>query len=117
VVALKAVALTQVLGSSKDIRGDDGLEQACEFGIGEMNSIERLEVLAKVLLQSGAVADIRTIGVLQIFQLGDQILLDLVFRCRHEPSLKIVRSAQIWLLLELFCVIVYLSFACHLRYR
>jgi len=57
-----------VFGSGEDIRSDDGLKQACELGISEMNAIERLEVLAKVVLQRGAVTDVRAIGVLELSQ-------------------------------------------------
>lgn len=62
---LEAVFLAQVLGGRKGIGRDDGLQQAGEFAISQMNAVERLEVLAKVVLQRGAVADIRTVGVLE----------------------------------------------------
>lgn len=79
IVALEAVAAAQVFGGGEHVRGDDALQQTCEFGVGEMNAVERLEVLAEISFQRGTVADVRAVGVFEIAQLLDQNLLDFLF--------------------------------------
>jgi hypothetical protein len=79
VVALEAVALAQMLGGGEDVGGNDGIEQAGEFAVGEMDAVERLEVLAEVGFQRGAVADVLTVGVFEIAQFFDQGLFDFLF--------------------------------------
>ncbi len=82
VVALEVVALAQVLGGGEDVRGDDLIQQAGEFGVGEMDAVQGLEILAEVVLQRGAVADVRAVGVFEIAQFFDQCLFD--FLLCHE---------------------------------
>ena len=65
---LEAVDLPQSFGGVKDIGVDDLVAQAGEFGIGEADSVERLELVAEVLLQSGAVADV---GAEAVFKVGE----------------------------------------------
>jgi hypothetical protein len=48
VVAGEAVALAEGAGG-EDIRRDDLVEQAGEFGVGEADAVEGLELLAEVL--------------------------------------------------------------------
>jgi len=68
-----------VFGGGEHLRGDDTIQQAGEFGVGEMNAIERLEVLAEVDFQRGAVADVRTVSVFEIAQFLDHGLFDFLF--------------------------------------
>jgi hypothetical protein len=44
-----------------------------------VNAVERLEVLAEVGFQRGAVADVRAVGVFEVAQFLDQGLLDFLF--------------------------------------
>jgi hypothetical protein len=64
VVAGEAVALAQGAGSGEDIGGDDFLKKALKFAVGQADAVERLEFLAEVLLQRGAVANVRAVFVL-----------------------------------------------------
>ena len=66
VVAGEAVAFAQGAGGGEDVGGDDLVEQALELAVGERDAVERLELLAEVLLQRGAVADVRAVGVFKI---------------------------------------------------
>ena len=66
VVAGEAVALAKCAGGGEDVGRDDLVEQALELGVGEADAVERLELLAEVLLQRGAVADVRAIFVLKV---------------------------------------------------
>ena len=54
-----------MLGGGEDIRGDDLVEQAGELAVGEVDAVEGLELLAEVLLQRGAVADVRAVFVFE----------------------------------------------------
>ena len=55
-----------MFGGGEYIGGDNALQQAGEFGIGEMDAVERLEVLAEVGFQRGAVANVWAVFVLEI---------------------------------------------------
>jgi len=90
VVAGEGVAVAQGLGGGEDVGADDFGQQALEFIISERDPVERLEFLAEVGLQRGAVADVGAIGVFEIDQLGEQILLDLVFSCCHRQVQKFI---------------------------
>ena len=83
IVALEGVDAAQGLGGVVNVRCDDAIEQALEFAVGEFDAIERLELLAEIGLQAGAVADVGAVGVFEFAQLGDQIELDLVFGFVH----------------------------------
>ena len=48
VVASEAVHAAQGLGSGEDIRRDDLVEQTGEFGVGEADSVQGLELLPEV---------------------------------------------------------------------
>ena len=48
VVASEGTALAQGSGSDKDVVGDDLVEQSLEFGVGEFDSVEGLELFAKI---------------------------------------------------------------------
>ncbi|MNG29650.1 hypothetical protein D3C84_1151190 [compost metagenome] len=51
VFAGECITLAQGARRRKHIRGDDLVEQACEFAISETNAVECLEFIAKVALQ------------------------------------------------------------------
>jgi len=94
VVALEAVDVAQRLGSVIDVRCDDAVEQALEFAVGEPDPVKRLELLAEIGFQRGTIADIRAVGVFEVTQPGEQVVLDVLFRCCHESCLK---DANGWL--------------------
>ncbi len=79
VVAGEAVALAQGAGGGEDIGGDDFLQHAGEFTIGEADAIEGLEFFAEVGFQGGAVVDIGADGVFEATELLDEGVLDAVF--------------------------------------
>ena len=79
VVAHEGVALAQVLGGGEDIWGDDFLQQAGELAFCQVYAVERLEFLAEVLLQRGAVTDVRAIDVFEISQFFEQCVFDFLF--------------------------------------
>ena len=83
VVALEGVDVAQGLRGVVDIRRDHAVEQALEFAVGELDAVKRLELLAEIGFQRGAVANVRPIGVFEVAQLGDKIKLDLAFRGCH----------------------------------
>ena len=58
------------------------LQQALELGIGQVDAVEGLELLAEVLFQRGAVADVGTVGVFEVFKFRNQLSLDVTL-CRH----------------------------------
>lgn len=60
VVADESVDLAQDLCSGKDVGSDDFFEQSVEFGVGKVDAVEFLELLAEVLLQALAFSNIRT---------------------------------------------------------
>jgi hypothetical protein len=69
VVAGEAVAFAERPGGGEDVRGDDRFQQPVELGIGQSDAIERLEFLAKILLQRGPVVDVGTDDVFEAPQL------------------------------------------------
>ena len=69
----------RVLGGGEDIGRDDLVEQAGELAIGEVDAVEGLELLAEVLLQRGAVADVGAVFVLEALELADEAVFDAVF--------------------------------------
>lgn len=72
VVAGAGVDLAQGLDRGEDIGGDDLVEQPRKFAVREANAIESLELLARICLQRGAIADIRAVRALQAFQRTDK---------------------------------------------
>ena len=98
VVALEGVDAAQRLRGVVDVRRDHVVKQALEFAFGELHAVKRLELLAEVGFQGGAVADVVAVGVFEIAQLRDQIKLDLVFRgCHcHDPIMRmgVLESAE-----------------------
>ena len=62
-----------------DVRGHDRIQQAMKLCIRQLDVVQRLEVPAEVLLQSGAVADVGAVGVLEVLQLLGQALFNILF--------------------------------------
>lgn len=75
--------MAQGVGGGEDVGGDDLVQQAGEFGIGERDPVQRLEVLAEIGFQRSAVADVRAQGVLELAEFLDQLLLDGAFPDPH----------------------------------
>ncbi len=69
----------QSLGSGVDIRGDDFIQQPGELGFGQLDPVEGLELLAEVLLQCGAIADVVAVFVLQVLKLANEAVFDVLF--------------------------------------
>ena len=61
IIACKRIDATQGLGRGKHIRRDDFVQQAGEFGIGELDAVKCLEFLSEVLFERGTVSNIGTI--------------------------------------------------------
>jgi hypothetical protein len=83
VIALEAVALAQVFGGGEDVGGNNRVQQAVELAVGEVDAVQRLEMLAEVVLQRRTVADVRAVAVFEVTQFLDQGLLDFLFS--HLP--------------------------------
>ena len=84
VIALEGIAMAKVFGAGENIRADDLIEQAGKLVIGESDAVERLELLAEILLQCLTVVDVRTVAVFEFFQLPDQPFFDLLFFCHSQ---------------------------------
>ncbi len=83
IVAGEGVAVTQPLRGGENVGGDDFVQQAGKLGIGQGDLVQRLEVLAEIGFQRGAVTDVRAQGVLELAELFDQLLLDGGFADAH----------------------------------
>ena len=111
VVAGKGVDAAQGFGSGKHIRRDDVIQQACKLGVGQLDTVERLELVAEVLFQRGAVADVGAVFVLQVLQLANEAVFDVFFfddearcsgrqivggelECRHGGKTGVDRRAE-----------------------
>lgn len=79
VVAGEGIDAAQGLGSGEDIGGNDFIEQAGKLGFGEADPVQGFEFLAEVLLQRGAVSDVRAVFVFKPRQFVEEALLDLLF--------------------------------------
>jgi hypothetical protein len=77
IFAGKCVDFPQGLCGGEDIRGDDFIEQSCELGVGQADAVQGLELLAEVLLQRGAVADVPAILVFEVLECANET----VFNC------------------------------------
>ncbi len=84
VLALEGVAMAKVFGAGENIQADDLIEQAGKLVIGESDAVERLELLAEILLQCLTVVDVGAVAVFEFFQLFDQPLFDLLFFCHGQ---------------------------------
>ena len=72
VVSGEGVDFPERLGGGENIGGDDFVQQAREFGIGEFDAVQGFELLAKVALQRGAIADVLSILVFQALERADK---------------------------------------------
>ena len=59
---VKLLTLAEGAGGGEDVRGDDLVEQTLELAVGQRDAVQGLELLAEVLLQRGAVADVGAIS-------------------------------------------------------
>jgi len=71
---------------TEDIGGDDLVEEALEFAVGELDAVESLEVVEEVAFEGGAVADVPAIDVLEVAEFLDQGHFELAFGCGHGHS-------------------------------
>ena len=76
VVADESVDRAESAGGREDVGGDNFFEQAGELGIGEADAVEGLEFLAEVLLQAGAVANVRAVCVFEADELLNEAVLE-----------------------------------------
>ena len=86
VVAGEAVDLAEQGRGGKDVGGDDLVEEAFEFAVGELDAVESLEVISEVAFEGGAVPDVRPMSVFEIGQLADQCLFEFLFAHDHQLS-------------------------------
>ena len=83
VVTREGVAAAERVGGGEDVGGRDFFEQARELGVGERDVVEGLEFLAEVGFERGAVADVRTVFVLQAAKFFDKLFFKLAFGRSH----------------------------------
>src|SRR3546814_1611720 len=76
IVAGESIAVAQRVRGGEHVRRNELVQQALEFGIRESDAIQRLKLLAEVVLQGSAVANVRAQRVLEVAELFDQLLLD-----------------------------------------
>jgi hypothetical protein len=86
VVADEAVDLAEQGRGGENVGGDDLVEEALEFAVGELDAVEGLEVVAEVAFDGGSVADVGAIGVFEIGQFADQRLFELLFGHGYQLS-------------------------------
>ena len=67
VIALEGIAMAKVFGAGENIRVDDVIEQAGKLVIGESDAVERLELLAEILLQCLTVVDVGAMAVFEFW--------------------------------------------------
>ena len=91
IVACEVVLLAQDARGSEDVGGDQFVEEALEFAIGKADAVEGLELLAEVVLEGGAVADVGAMGVLETAQLFDEGVLDVLLFENERLGSRILR--------------------------
>lgn len=79
VVAGEVVDFAEGAGGGIDVGGDDVVEKAVEFAIGELDAVESFEFGAEVLFEGGAVADVGADGVFEVAQAVDEADFDVFF--------------------------------------
>ena len=65
IFAVEALRSRAGLGGSEDIGSDDFVQQAGEFGFGQVYAVERLELLAEISFKRGLVADVGAVVYLR----------------------------------------------------
>ena len=78
VFAGEGVDAAKGFGSGEHVGGDDFVQQAGEFAIGQANAVQGLELLAEVALQCSAVADVVAVLILQVLELADETVFNLL---------------------------------------
>jgi hypothetical protein len=64
--------------------GDEVVEQAGEFGVGEVDAVQSFELLAKIGFERSAVADVVAVGVFEVDQLGDEGVFNVLLPHRRR---------------------------------
>jgi hypothetical protein len=78
VVPSEGIDAAQGLGSGKDIRGDDFIQEPGELSFGQLDSVEGFKLLAEVFFQASAIADVCAIFVLQVLKLANEAVFDVL---------------------------------------
>jgi len=73
------IALAQHSGGGEHVGGDDFVQQAGKFAVGQFDAVQGLELFAEIALQRRAVADVGAVVVFQALQRADEPVLDLLF--------------------------------------
>lgn len=84
VLAPKGIDAAQQLRSLEDVMRDDFIEEAIELAVRQLDAVQRFEFFAEILFERNAVLDVRTINVLQPFELFDQFFLKLALGNFHR---------------------------------
>ncbi len=79
VVAGEGFAIAEGTSSFVHIRGDNLIEKPLELAVGQRDAVEYFEFLPEVLLKRCAVADIGTVFVLKVPQLGEKCFFEVPF--------------------------------------
>jgi hypothetical protein len=79
VFAGEGVDAAQGFGGGEYVGGDDFVQQAGKFAIGQVHAVQGLELFAEVALQRGAVADVGAVFVLEALELADEAVFNLLF--------------------------------------
>ena len=79
VFAGEGVDAAQGFCGGEYVRGNNFVQQAGKFAIGQVHAVQGLELLAEVALQGGAVADVGAVFVLEALELADESVFDLLF--------------------------------------
>ncbi len=78
VVASKVVFLAEDPAGSKYVGGNQLTQKTLKLGIRKVDAIEGLEFPAKVELKGGTITDIGAIGVLEVAQFLDELILEIL---------------------------------------
>lgn len=62
---------------------DEFVQEPLELVVGELDVVQRLELLAEVLLQRGPIADVGAMEVLEVAEFREQLIFELAFGGIH----------------------------------
>ena len=79
VFAGEGVDAAQGFGSGEYVGGDDVVQQAGKFAIGQVHPVQGLKLFAEVALQRGTVADVGAVFVFEALELADEAVFNLIF--------------------------------------
>lgn len=80
----------------EDIGGDDLIQQAGKLRICKLAAVQFLELLAEVLLQRGAVGDVRSVGIFEAAEFFDERILDVPFTDDRTSGIRKLGGRSIW---------------------